>query len=127
MAYDLRIKGMNITIYHNPRCSKSRKTLEIIQEAGIRPKIVEYLDDPPGAARTEHLAALLGLDVADLLRKSESEFAEAEDLHAAEAYLDSAQRNLSERAYSSARRDATLAKERARQALEVSEGSTDKE
>jgi len=51
----------------------------------------------------------------------------AEDLHAAEAYLDSAQRNLSERAYSSARRDATLAKERARQALEVSEGSTDKE
>ena len=80
MAYDLRIKGMNITIYHNPRCSKSRKTLEIIQEAGIRPKIVEYLDDPPGAARTEHLAALLGLDVADLLRKSESEFAEAEDL-----------------------------------------------
>ncbi len=47
----------------------------------------------------------------------------AEDLRAAEAFLDSAQRNLSERAYGSARRDATLAKEKARKALEVSEGS----
>ena len=47
----------------------------------------------------------------------------AEDLRAAEAFLDSAQRNLSERAYGSARRDATLAKEKARRALEVSEGS----
>ena len=71
---------MNLTIYHNPRCSKSRKTLEIIQERGIKPKIVEYLQQPPDAARTEHLAALLGLDVADLLRKSEDEFVEAEDL-----------------------------------------------
>ncbi len=51
----------------------------------------------------------------------------AEDLRAAEAFLDSAQRNLSERAYGSARRDATLAKEKARKALEVSEGSDEKE
>ncbi len=51
----------------------------------------------------------------------------AEDLHAAEAFLDSAQRSLSERAYGSARRDATLAKEKARRALEVSEGSSDKD
>jgi len=50
----------------------------------------------------------------------------AEDLRAAEAFLDSAQRNLSERAYGSARRDATLAKEKARKALEVSEGSDEK-
>ncbi len=71
---------MNITIYHNPRCSKSRKTLEIIQENGIEPKIVEYLQKPPDAARTEHLAALLGLTVSDLLRKSEADFAEADDL-----------------------------------------------
>ena len=73
---------MNITIYHNPRCSKSRKTLEIIQESGIQPKIVEYLQQPPDAARTEHLAALLGLDVAGLLRKGEADFAEADDLPA---------------------------------------------
>ena len=71
---------MNITIYHNPRCSKSRKTLEIILENGIEPKIVDYLQQPPDAARTEHLAALLGLNVADLMRKSESDFAEADDL-----------------------------------------------
>jgi arsenate reductase len=71
---------MNITIYHNPRCSKSRKTLEIIQKNGIEPKIVDYLQQPPDAARTEHLAALLGLKVADLMRKSESDFAQADDL-----------------------------------------------
>lgn len=51
----------------------------------------------------------------------------AEDLRAAEAFLDSAQRNLSERAYGSARRDATLAKEKARKALKVSEGSNEQE
>lgn len=51
----------------------------------------------------------------------------AEDLRAAEAFLDSAQRNLSERLYGSARRDATLAKEKARKALEVSEGSDEQE
>lgn len=50
----------------------------------------------------------------------------AMDLRAAEAFLDSAQRSLSERAYGSARRDATLAKERARKALEVSEGGNEK-
>jgi arsenate reductase len=71
---------MNITIYHNPRCSKSRKTLELIQEAGIRPNIVEYLDTPPDAARTEQLASLLGVEVADLLRTSEADFTAAEDL-----------------------------------------------
>ncbi len=71
---------MKLTIYHNPHCSKSRKTLEIIQENGIEPKIVEYLQQPPDAARTQHLAKLLGFDVADLLRKSETDFAEAVDL-----------------------------------------------
>ena len=60
-------------------------------------------------------------------REAGAENLAAEDLRAAEAFLDSAQRNLSERAYSSARRDATLAKEKARKALEVSEGSSDKD
>lgn len=73
-------EGMNITIYHNPRCSKSRKTLEIIRETGIEPKVVEYLQQPPDAARTEHLAALLGLTVSDLLRRSEADFTEASNL-----------------------------------------------
>lgn len=60
-------------------------------------------------------------------REAGAEDRAAEELRAAEAYLDSAQRNLSERAYGSARRDATLAKEKARKALEVSEGSDEQD
>ena len=71
---------MNIILYHNSLCSKSLKTLEIIQKNGIEPKIIDYLKKPPDAATTEHLAALLGLTVADLLRKSEADFTTANDL-----------------------------------------------
>jgi hypothetical protein len=60
-------------------------------------------------------------------REAGAEDHAAEDLRAAEAFLDSAQRNLSERAYGSARRDATLARERAQKALKISEGSHDEE
>ena len=71
---------MNITIYHNPRCSKSRKTLELIENAGLRPRIVRYLDEPPGAERIRELAAIIGVPVADLLRRNEEEFRNAADL-----------------------------------------------
>jgi len=71
---------MSITIYHNPRCSKSRKTLEIILESGIKPAIIEYLATPPEAQMTLHLASLLGVPVADLLRRGEAEFKDATDL-----------------------------------------------
>jgi arsenate reductase len=71
---------MSITIYHNPRCSKSRKTLELLQESGISPTIVEYLDTPPNAATTLHHAQLIGIPVANLLRRGEAEFKEATDL-----------------------------------------------
>ena len=71
---------MSITIYHNPRCSKSRKTLEILTDAGVAPKIVEYLNTPPTAATTLRHAALLGVAVRDLLRRGEAEFREATDL-----------------------------------------------
>ena len=70
---------MNITIYHNPRCSKSRKTLELIEGEGIEPKIVEYLSQPPDAATLLKLAHLLDLPLEDLLRKSEDEFKQAGD------------------------------------------------
>jgi len=73
---------MTITIYHNPRCSKSRKTLELIEEAGIRPSIVEYLNEPPEAGTILRLAGMLGIPVADLLRRGESEFKESRDLPA---------------------------------------------
>ncbi len=71
---------MTLTIYYNPRCSKCRKTLELIQEAGIRPGIVAYLDEPPSAARILELASLLGLPVRELLRRGDAEFAAAQDV-----------------------------------------------
>ncbi len=71
---------MSLTLYHNPRCSKSRKTLELIQEAGVSPNIVDYLSEPPSAARILQLAELLGLTVQELLRRNEADFKDAADL-----------------------------------------------
>ena len=69
-----------LTIYHNPRCSKSRATLGIIEEAGVTPDIVAYLDTPPSGARIVELAGMIGIPVRDLLRRGESDFKEAMDL-----------------------------------------------
>ena len=71
---------MSITIYHNPRCSKSRKTLELLEQSGITPTIVEYLNTPPDAETTLRHARLIGIRVADLLRRGEEEFKQANDL-----------------------------------------------
>ena len=71
---------MALQIFHNPRCSKSRKTLEIIREAGVEPDIVLYLQDTPAAADILELARKLGKSVAELLRRGESTFKEAADL-----------------------------------------------
>ena len=71
---------MSITIYHNPRCSKSRKTLELLEEAGIALTIVEYLKSPPDAATILRNANLIGVRVADLLRRGEDEYKQADDL-----------------------------------------------
>jgi arsenate reductase len=71
---------MTITIYHNPRCSKSRQTLELIENAGVRPTVVRYLEDPPGADRIRELAATIGVPVAELLRRNEDDFRHATDL-----------------------------------------------
>ena len=73
---------MSITIYHNPRCSKSRKTLELIEAAGVKPMIVKYLDNTPTAERIGELAATIGVPVADLLRRGEDVFRNATDLPA---------------------------------------------
>ena len=73
---------MSITIYHNPRCSKSRKTLELLEAAGVTPEVVKYLDNPPTAERICVLAASVGVPVADLLRRGEDEFKSAADLPA---------------------------------------------
>jgi arsenate reductase len=71
---------MSLTIYHNPRCSKSRKTLELIQEAGVSPDIIDYLSEPPTATRILQLADLLGMTVQELLRRNEADFKAAADL-----------------------------------------------
>jgi len=71
---------MSITIYHNPRCSKSRNSLALLVEAGVEPTIVRYLDTPPDACTIMRLAKLLGIPVAGLLRRGESTFKTAGDL-----------------------------------------------
>ena len=67
---------MNITIYHNPRCSKSRQTLALIQEKGFEPNVVEYLKTPPDAATLTQLIKALGIPARDLLRKGEAPYSE---------------------------------------------------
>ncbi len=66
---------MNVTIYHNPGCSKSLKTLEIIEAQGLKPRIVEYLDSPPAAHTLLRLAEMLEVPLMELLRTSEADFA----------------------------------------------------
>jgi arsenate reductase len=71
---------MKITIYHNPQCSKSRKSLEFIRDVGIEPTIVEYLTVAPDAATILQLAEQLGIPVSGLLRRGEELFKDATDL-----------------------------------------------
>ncbi|WP_142848099.1 arsenate reductase (glutaredoxin) [Telmatospirillum sp. J64-1] len=63
---------MSVIIYHNPRCSKSRETLKLIQEKGIAPQIVEYLKTPPSAEELDNILKMLGLEPQALLRSKES-------------------------------------------------------
>ncbi len=66
---------MSITIYHNPRCSKSRQTLQLLEEKGIQPEIIRYLDQPPSVETLENLLAKLGMeDPRQLMRKKEAEY-----------------------------------------------------
>ncbi|MBV8653727.1 MAG: arsenate reductase (glutaredoxin) [Alphaproteobacteria bacterium] len=63
---------MSITIYHNPRCGKSRQTLELLRKRGIEPRIVEYLKTPPSAAELHQLLKMLGMAPRQLLRSKEA-------------------------------------------------------
>ena len=60
-----------VTIYHNPRCSKSRQTLALIEAQGIQPDIVLYLKTPPSRSKLNHLLRLLNCSPRDLMRTSE--------------------------------------------------------
>jgi arsenate reductase len=65
----------NITIYHNPRCSKSRAALELLREQGYEPHIVEYLKNPPSEAELAEILKLLGMEPRELMRRKEEEYA----------------------------------------------------
>lgn len=70
---------MPISIYHNPRCSKSRQTLQILNDQGHEPEIIEYLKTPPDEATLSHLLATLGLEPIDIMRTNEPEYRAAAD------------------------------------------------
>lgn len=66
----------DVVIYHNPKCSTSRKTLELLRQRGIEPTIIKYLDDPPSQKRIFELIDMLGEAPAALLRRKEKQYAE---------------------------------------------------
>jgi arsenate reductase len=66
-----------VTLYHNPRCSKSRATLELLDRNGVQPAIVEYLRTPPTQETLEALLDMLGLEPRGLMRTQEQEYRDA--------------------------------------------------
>lgn len=65
---------MTTVIYHNPRCSKSRQTLGILEEQGIEPTVIKYLDTPPDAATLRDILQQLGITPRELMRTKEQEY-----------------------------------------------------
>ncbi len=65
---------MSVKILHNPRCSKSRQTLEIIREKGIEPMVVEYLKTPPSREELVDILTKLSMSPRDLMRKGEADY-----------------------------------------------------
>ena len=63
---------MTVTIYHNPRCSKSRATLALLEQRGLQPTVIEYLKTPPDAEDLRRVLRLLGLKPRELLRPKEA-------------------------------------------------------
>ncbi|WP_025897710.1 arsenate reductase (glutaredoxin) [Sneathiella glossodoripedis] len=67
---------MSVQIFHNPRCSKSRQTLALIEDKGIKPQIIEYLKTPPSREELVDILAKLGKSPRELMRKGEAEYKE---------------------------------------------------
>ena len=78
----------DLTLYHNPRCSKSRGALELLQARGLAPTVVRYLETPLDAAQLEALLGKLGVSARQLLRTGEDEY---KTLNLADASLSEAQ------------------------------------
>lgn len=67
---------MTVTIWHNPRCSKSRQTLALIEAQGVEPVVVEYLKTPPSREDITRAVELLGVPATNLVRKGEKIYKE---------------------------------------------------
>lgn len=67
---------MTLTIWHNPRCTKSRQALDLMRCRGVEPEIVEYLKKPPSRAELRRVIELLGVKPRELMRKGESAYRE---------------------------------------------------
>lgn len=78
----------DLTLYHNPRCSKSRAALELLHSRGLAPDVMLYLETPPDAAQLRDLLGKLGIGARQLLRKGEDAYKE---LNLADASLDDEQ------------------------------------
>ena len=65
---------MSTKIYHNPRCSKSRQTLQLLKDNGVEPDIIEYLKTPPTAKELKQVLKALDMSPRDLMRKKEAEY-----------------------------------------------------
>ena len=67
---------MDVTIYHNPRCSKSRETLALLQQKGIEPEVIEYLKTPPSATALDDILKKLGKEPREAMRRQEPPYKE---------------------------------------------------
>ena len=63
-----------LILYHNPRCSKSRSALELLEQRGLSPSVIRYLETPPSAAELKQILAKLGISPRQLLRSGEEEY-----------------------------------------------------
>ena len=67
---------MSVKIYHNPRCSKSRQTLALLEERGVEAEVIRYLETPPSASVLKSILKALGMNPRDLMRKKETAYKE---------------------------------------------------
>lgn len=68
------MSDVSVDIYHNPRCSKSRATLELLEQRGVEPSVIEYLKEPPDEIELRQLLDLLGISARELLRTGEAPY-----------------------------------------------------